>query len=72
MVVTFLAGERFAATVPNVHLSEFRDALRHGEIVLAVDLPKDRLHPIDRRLISRHPEAVRGGVSWTFPALGRI
>lgn len=40
MAVTFIAGERFSAKVPNVHLGEFDDALKHGEILLAVDLPK--------------------------------
>ena len=69
MLFTFLVGGRFASVVPRVHLNEFKDALSHGEILLAVDLPKDEVHVIDQLIGRQHPEAVRGGVSWTLPAL---
>ena len=36
MLATFIAGEQFVVKVPNVHLSEFNDALAHGEILLMV------------------------------------
>ncbi len=71
MLLTFVAGERFTARVPSVHLREFQDALNHGEILIAVDTPKTQLGVIDRLVASRHPEAIRGGVSWTWPTLER-
>jgi hypothetical protein len=68
MVATFLLGERFTH-LPNVHLHEFRDALRHGEILLMVDVPRERVSEIEYRVRAHHPEAVAGGSSWNLPAL---
>jgi hypothetical protein len=68
MVATFLLGERFTH-LPNVHLQEFRDALRHGEILLMVDVPRERISEIGYRVRAHHPEAVAGGSSWNLPAL---
>ncbi|MCO6414343.1 MAG: hypothetical protein J5I92_16535 [Thiogranum sp.] len=69
MAATLLAGLRFART-PNVHVSEFRDALAHGEILLMVDVPQTRVHEVENRVQQHHPEAVPGGSSWNIPALG--
>jgi Flp pilus assembly protein TadB len=69
MVATFLLGERFAR-LPNVHLQEFRDALRHGEILLMVDVPRERVNEVEYRVKAHHPGAVAGGSSWNAPALG--
>jgi hypothetical protein len=69
MVVTFILGERFSRQ-PNAHLREFRDALRHGEILLMVDVPRERVNEVEYRVQSRHPEVVVGGSSWNSPALG--
>jgi hypothetical protein len=69
MVATFLLGERFTH-LPNVHLQEFRDALRHGEILLMVDVPRERVSEIEYRVCAHHPEAVAGGSSWNIPTLG--
>ena len=69
MITTFLLGERFAH-LPNVHLDEFRDALKHGEILLMIDLPKERVEEMEHRVQRRHPEAIAGGASWNMPALG--
>ena len=68
MVVSFLLGERFTH-LPNTHLSEFRDALRHGEILLMVDTPAGRVGEVEHRVHGRHPEAIAGGASWNTPAL---
>lgn len=39
MLTTFIVGAGFTKHIPNVHLSEFADALRHQEILLMVDVP---------------------------------
>ena len=56
--------------VPDVHLTEFTDALSHGEVLLMVDVPVDRVAEIEKAVHHRHPEAVVGGVSWAVDAFG--
>jgi hypothetical protein len=70
MLATFIAGEQFVVKVPNVHLSEFDDALSHGEILLMVDVPKNRVSEIEDFVHHRHNEACVGGVGWTLDAFG--
>jgi hypothetical protein len=70
MLLIFIAGEQFAVKVPDVHLSEFTDALEHGEVLLMVDVPVYRVAEIEGFIHHHHPEAAVGGVSWTLDALG--
>lgn len=70
MLVTFVAGERFATRIPNVHLDEFAHALGHDEILLMVDVPKQRVASIETLVHRRHPEATVGGVGWAVGAMG--
>lgn len=70
MAVTFFAGEHFVVHVPDVHLTEFTDALSHGEILLMVDVPASRVAEIEDFVHHRYPEAVVGGVSWTVEGFG--
>jgi hypothetical protein len=69
MLVTFMLGEEFTRRIPNVHLSDFRDAMHHEEILLMVDVPVREVAAIEDRLHRRHPEAVVGGVGWHVDAL---
>ena len=69
MLLTFVGGEQFAVKVPDVHLTEFADALSHGEVLLMLDVPVSRVAEIEDLVHRRHPEAVVGGVSWTIDAL---
>ena len=70
MAVTFFAGEQFAVRVPDVHLSEFTDALSHGEILLMIDVPFKRVTEIERFVHRKYPDAYGGGVSWSVDAFG--
>lgn len=70
MSMTFIAGEYFVVHIPHVHLTEFTDALSHGEILLMVDVPVARVSEIEDFVHHRHPEAVVGGVGWTMDAFG--
>ena len=70
MVVSFFAGEQFVVRIPDVHLSEFTDALSHGEILLMVDVASKRVHEVENFMHRRHPEAVVGGVSRSMGAFG--
>ena len=69
MMVSFVFGERYARIIPRAHLNEFKDALSYGEILLAIDLPKEKVHSISQMMSRQHPDAVRGGSSWTLPIL---
>ena len=69
MLASFLLGER-ATHLPNVHLDQLADALRHGEVLLMVDVPVGRVAEIEGLITHRHPEAADGGVSWSIAAFG--
>ena len=69
MFATFVGGLLFTH-VPNVHLSDLRDALAHGEVLVMVDVPKGKVHDAEDLVRRHHPEAVIGGVGWTVDALG--
>lgn len=68
MAISFIAGEQFVVHVPDVHLNEFNDALAHGEILLMIDVPKDRVVEIEDFVHHRYPVATVGGVSWSVDA----
>ena len=70
MLVTYIVGERFAVKVPHAHLSEVKGALAHGEILLMVDIPKQRVSEVNHLVLRRHPEVGPGGIGWTIEALG--
>ncbi len=70
MGVTYLLGRHFVRHVPHAHQTECQTALRHGEILLLVDVPHWRLAAVERAIRRQHPEMELGGVSWTLDALG--
>jgi hypothetical protein len=69
MLVTFLTGVEFTRRIPNVHLSEFTDAIHHREILLMVDVPVGQVARVEELVHRHHPEAVAGGVGWHADAL---
>ena len=69
MLATFIAGVEFTSLIPNVHLSEFSDAIHHREILLMVDVPVGQVSRIEELVHRHHPEAVTGGVGWHVEAL---
>lgn len=70
MLATFLGGKHFAIEVPHAHLSEMREPMSHGEVVLMVDLPATQVARVDHAVARRHPEAGGHVVGWTLPGLG--
>lgn len=69
MLVSFFVGFKFASQVPNAHINELRSAIRHGEILLLVDVPKQRVREIETLISHAHPEVATGGIGWSLPAL---
>jgi hypothetical protein len=70
MLVTFLGGNYFASKIPHAHLNEMRESLRHGEVILMVDLPAEQVADVEHKIHRRHPEAGGDVVGWTLPGLG--
>jgi hypothetical protein len=69
MAASFLFGLALTR-LPHTHLSDLKEALARGEIVLMADLPKERLAELEGLIHHRHPESAVGGVSWSHPAWG--
>lgn len=65
MAASVAGGAWFAMRLPHVHLDEFRAALRHGEILLMVDVTRNCIEEIEAMMQRRHPESVAGGSGWT-------
>lgn len=70
MVLTFSFGYYYTRHIPHAHMTECQTALRHGEILLLVDVPYWRLAPVEKAMRQRHMEIEIGGVGWTLNALG--
>jgi len=70
MGVTFTLGYYFARHVPHAHMAECRTALRHGEILLLVDVPQWRQATVEKVMRELHSEVEIGGVGWTLDGLG--
>lgn len=64
MVGTFVIGLTFVLRLPNVHVDEFFPAMRHGEILMMVDVTTSQIYDVSRYIRQRHPEAITGGVCW--------
>jgi hypothetical protein len=69
MLASFLAGLEFVMHTPNVHLYEFKSAMRHREILLMIDVPAREVADVEATVHRRHPEAIAGGVGWSIDAL---
>ena len=71
-----LAGSGFGAimstmigvSAPNSRHAQFEDAVKNGEILMLVDVPKDRVDEIEEMVKSHHPEADIEGTEPTIPA----
>ncbi len=70
MIVSFVRGALFALRLPMTHLDEFHEELRHGELLLMVDVSRDCVEDVEELMRRRHPEAVTGGSAWTPDAFG--
>ena len=64
MIGTFISGLLFVLRLPNVHLNEFQPALKHGEVLLMIDVPVADVKRVDQFIHHKHPEVVTGGVCW--------
>ncbi|MFP3566872.1 DUF1269 domain-containing protein [Paraburkholderia sp. SIMBA_030] len=76
LVAITLAGAGFGAwvapmigvDVPNTRLKRFEDAIARGEILMLVDVAKDRVDEIEQMVKLHHAEADIRGTDPTIPA----
>lgn len=55
------------AAVPNSKLKQFHGEIERGKLLLALDVPVDRVDEIRQLVVSRHPEAVPRGQVRPYP-----
>lgn len=70
MLATYLLGRHFASRIPHAHIGEMRVPLAHGEVVLMIDVPRNRVREVEQQVSRHHPEASVSGIGWSMPALG--
>ena len=54
--------------VPNSQLKDFDQAVEHGQILMMVDVPKDKVEAVTNMIRRHHPEADMHGIEPTIPA----
>lgn len=62
-----LMSSMIGVDAPNSQLKDFEAAVEQGEILMLVDVPKQRVHDIQDRVKSHHPEADIEGTEPTIP-----
>ncbi|RLW69480.1 MAG: hypothetical protein B6D71_10115 [gamma proteobacterium symbiont of Stewartia floridana] len=69
-VVSIVLDYRFSSQVRQTQVDDFNVPLKHGEILLFVDVPRWRVSQVERLIRQLHPEVELGGVGWGIDALG--
>ncbi len=54
--------------VPNTQIKKFEDAIEKGEVLMMVDIPKERVEEIEALIQQHHPDADMGGTEPHIPA----
>ncbi|WP_250529550.1 DUF1269 domain-containing protein [Caballeronia sp. ATUFL_F1_KS4A] len=62
------AATMIGVGIPNTRLRRFEQAIDDGELLMMVDVPKDRVEEIEALVKSHHPEADVEGADPTIPA----
>ena len=70
LALSYFLGSHFARHVPHAHMTQAQTALRHGEVLLLVDVPRWRVARVEKAIRQQHSEVGIGGVGSTLDALG--
>lgn len=76
VVAITLAGAGFGAwmssmvgvDLPNSRVARYQEAIDRGELLMMVDVPRERVEEIEALIKARHPDAEIGGADPTIPA----
>lgn len=53
--------------LPNIHLKHFSDAIIAGQLLLLVDVPKERVSEIETQVCKYHPNVHFEGIEPSIP-----
>jgi len=67
---SYVAADRFSPDTPHEESPDIQHALKTGEVLLMVDVPKQRVEEIEKKIHKQHPEAKDNGVGWSIDPLG--
>lgn len=70
VVAAQASGYLFGNRIPNAQLDRFRTGLEQGDIVLQVDVPRDRVRTVKGFMVSRHPDSNTNISNWHVGTLG--
>ena len=65
-----LSGYLFSDRPGSAELDRFRDSFDEGNLLLMVDVPRQRVGDVERVMHNNHPAAASGGQGWYIDALG--
>ena len=54
--------------IPNSQLKGFREAVESGQVLMMVDVPKNKVESVTNMIRKHHPEADMHGIEPTIPA----
>jgi hypothetical protein len=63
-----IMSSMIGVSTPNTRLEKFEDAVNKGEILMLVDVPKDRVDEIEAMVKKHHPDADIEGTEPVIPA----
>ena len=67
LIGAWLAG-MIGTDIPNSQLKEFQSAVDNGQVLMMVDVPKDKVQSVTDMIKRHHPEADMHGIEPTIPA----
>ncbi|MGD2118663.1 MAG: DUF1269 domain-containing protein [Chromatiales bacterium] len=61
-------GGMIGMDVENTHVQQFQDAIEKGQLLVLVDVPKERVEEIQQQVVKHYPDAGFEGTEPTIPA----
>jgi hypothetical protein len=65
--ISSLAAGLIGMSLGNTRLKKYEQAIEHGEILVLLDIPKDRIEDITKLITKHHPEATFEGIEPLLP-----
>jgi len=65
--IASLAGGLLGMNMGNTRLTRFQQAIEHGDLLVLVDIPKERIETIKQLITTHHPQAEFEGIEPLLP-----